>query len=84
MSHTVPFGEAERERQTENRFNAVIRHCRIGKVKLKAAYPRHPFDLLPPYKTVKPFIWQPNTADPAPIAWWQNPVVSTCATGHTH
>ncbi len=83
MSYTVPFGEAERQRQTVNLINAAVRHCRIGKVKPKAAYPRHPFDLLPPYKSGS-YVWRPNTADPAPSAWWQNPVVSTCAIGHTY
>jgi hypothetical protein len=82
MSHTAPFGEAERQRQTENRFNAVIRHCRIGKVKFKASYPRHPFDLLPPYKAGSPSIWPFDRQQP--VQWWQNPVVSTCATSHTH
>ena len=62
-----------------NRLNAAVRHCRIGKVKFKAAYPRHPFDLLPPFKNGIPYIWQPKHGEPSPIAWWQNPVGSIFA-----
>lgn len=32
MSHTVIIDEYYRSRQAENRLNAVIRHCKIGKV----------------------------------------------------
>jgi len=35
MSYTVVVDEAERERRFENRLNAVVRHCRIGKVASK-------------------------------------------------
>ena len=83
MSHTVIMSEAERERRTENRINAAVRHCRIGKVRIKEIYPRAPFDYQP-HEIGTPFVWRPNAANPAPIEWWQNPVVSTCATGHTH
>lgn len=84
MNSTNPFSEAERARQVENRLNAAVRHCRIGKIKFKAAYPRQPFEGLPPFKNGVPYIWQPKTGEPCPIAWWQNPVVWSYATGHTH
>ncbi|MBD9540120.1 hypothetical protein IB276_11710 [Ensifer sp. ENS04] len=32
MSYTVIVDRAEERRQFENRINAVLRHCRIGKV----------------------------------------------------
>lgn len=35
MSHTVVLDNNEIAKQTENRLNAVIRHCRIGRVTRK-------------------------------------------------
>lgn len=76
------------DKDVANLINAKHRHCRVGKVKAKSnetglspaiGYPRHPFDLLPPYDwTMRPH-WAPKPVDPLyPIQWWQNPVVSTC------
>lgn len=78
MSYTIIIDERQRRLDVENVANRLKRHCRIGKVKFKAAYPKHPFDHLPPYRTGTPYIWQPNTAREYPLQWWQNPVVSTC------
>ena len=35
MSYTIIRDYAEERRQFENRINAVLRHCRIGKVQTK-------------------------------------------------
>lgn len=35
MSYTIVVDEQEQARQFENRLNAVVRHCRIGKVRHK-------------------------------------------------
>lgn len=35
VSHTVLIDEQERDRRFENRLNAVVRHCRIGRVTRK-------------------------------------------------
>lgn len=35
MSYTVILDYAEERRQFENRINAVLRHCRVGKVTRK-------------------------------------------------
>lgn len=39
MSYTIIRDYAEERRQFENRINAVLRHCRIGKVVQKPARP---------------------------------------------
>ncbi|MBB3521064.1 hypothetical protein [Rhizobium sp. BK456] len=39
MSHTVIIDEDYRGQQLENRLNAVIRHCKIGKVTRKYVAP---------------------------------------------
>jgi len=35
MSYTVIIDEQDRERRFENRLNATVRHCRIGRVRHK-------------------------------------------------
>jgi hypothetical protein len=67
MSYTVIIDESERLRMTENRINAAVRHCKIGKV-----FTKHPirwggipnFSIQPPYRD--------TTAVP-PIAPWMMP-----------
>jgi hypothetical protein len=55
QSHTVIVGEDHRARQTENRLNAVMRHCKIGKVTLKTTA-KIPVRLVPqPLKPIWPF-----------------------------
>lgn len=39
MSHTAVIDEDYRARQFENRLNAVIRHCKIGKITRKYVAP---------------------------------------------
>lgn len=66
MSHTEVMGEAERDKRIENRLNAAVRHCRIGKVawkpkqlpklsellKMKPVYPSWPFSNMPMVATM--------------------------------
>lgn len=67
MSYTIVVDENERRRQTENRINIAVRHCKIGKVSVK-----HPkgwggipnFSIQPPYR---------NTTGYPPIAPWMTP-----------
>lgn len=56
MSYTVIVDRDEERRQFENRINAAVRHCRIGKVSAKA--PKH-WGLKPP--PLKPTGWHPLT-----------------------
>lgn len=58
MSYTVILDHAEERRQFENRINAVLRHCRIGKVTGK---PRKDLDAL---KRARPTGWHPLTGSP--------------------
>ena len=72
MSYTIIVDSSEERRQFENRINAVMRHCRIGKVTPKP--PKHWGKLTLPKQPIIP--WSPNQCVPTP--WWQNPVVSVC------
>lgn len=68
MSYTVIIDEQERKREFENRINAVMRHCRIGKVSPKP--PKHWVSKIPPMKStappMKPIGWFPGCGAPHP------------------
>ncbi|RAS13537.1 hypothetical protein DEU52_106135 [Ensifer adhaerens] len=72
MSYTVILDYAEERRLTENRINAMLRHCKIGKVSPKP--PKHWGKLTLPKQPIIPR--SPNQCVPMPS--WQNPVVSVC------
>jgi hypothetical protein len=78
MSYTIVLDQAEQQRQIENRINAVVRHCRIGKVRAKTPknWGKLPISQSPHF--------YPYVGTPQPQAWWQNPIVSTCSTSGTH
>ncbi len=60
MSYTVVIDERERDRRFENRLNAVVRHCRIGKVTKKQS-PLAPL-LSPPSEEFYEALRQPVSA----------------------
>lgn len=57
MSHTVILDEAERDRRFVNHLNEILRHCRIGRVKVKARPVRMTF------KPGQPFVGWPAPTD---------------------
>ena len=72
MRHTVILDEAERERRMVNHLNEILRHCRIGKVRVKTrpvSTPGQPFKGLPLQKR-----WMPDQMKPAPTPMFQHPV----------
>jgi hypothetical protein len=65
MDQTVVVDEDYRSRQLENRLNAVVRHCRIGKVSSKKKLVAQPIGPIS-YKE----IFSPLPVVPQP---WENP-----------
>lgn len=72
MSHTVIIDEYYRSRQAENRLNAVIRHCKIGKVTHKYHAVRSP----PADMKTRGIIWLTIVIAAFALAFW----LSGCAT----
>ncbi|ANK73742.1 hypothetical protein FA04_14605 [Ensifer adhaerens] len=58
MSYTIIRDYAEERREFENRINAVLRHCRIGKVKNK---PRKSMSEFLKKANMRPTGWHPLT-----------------------
>lgn len=57
MRHTVILDEAERERRMVNHLNEILRHCRIGKVRVKTR------QVAMPFKPGQPFFGWPASEE---------------------
>ncbi|QRY69186.1 hypothetical protein JVX98_13275 [Ensifer sp. PDNC004] len=67
MSYTIIRDYAEERRQFENRINAVLRHCRIGKVTSKPA--KSPSEQLKGLH-LRPTGWHPLTGSSSAKPWF--------------
>jgi hypothetical protein len=71
MSHTVVLDEAERDRRMVNHLNEILRHCRIGRVRVKSRTPFVP--------ELPVFVWPASPIDDL----FRRPYVPTFSSGGT-